>query len=386
MTTHPLIEPLVAEMAAWRHHLHSIPELSLQETMTSAFVEKLCRGFGLAVTRFGPTGIVATIEGRQGPGRAIGIRAELDALPMVERGELVYASCHEGAMHACGHDGHMAMVLGAAKALSVDRDFSGRVHFIFQPAEEGGDGAAKMIAEGLFEKCPCDEIYALHNSTHPLGTVVVHRGVVASSHDRFSIQIEGRGGHAAVPHECRNPLSAAARIVVALESLPARVTDSRAPVVVTVGSVHGGTAGNIIPERAEILGGVRALDRDARARMEVEIRRHVESIARAESVNVELEYDAAYPVTQNAPDVAEHVISAAVSLFGHDAVVVDPKPELWSDDFGNMLNERPGCYFQLGQLDADHPLYCHHPDYDFNDLLLATGASLWVRLVEQRLR
>ena len=391
MIINPAIRALLPEMTRWRQALHAIPELGLQEVETAAKVAALCRGFGLTVTeRVGVTGVVATLQGRRAikgdeQCRSIGIRAELDALPMSETRPLPYASTRPSVMHACGHDGHMAMLLGAAKALAADSDFSGQVHFIFQPAEEGLGGALAMLADGLFDRFPCDEIYAMHNSAHDLGRVLVHHGVVAAAADRFVIIIKGQGGHAATPQDARNPLSAAARMLIALESLPARVTDARQPVVITLGSLNGGDAFNVIPAEAKLAGTVRALDMATRARMETEIRRQVTAIAAAEGVAVEIDYTSPFSVTRNTAPQADHVIAAATAIFGADQVVIDPPPEMGSEDFGFMLEKQPGCYFQLGQGDAEHQAYCHDVTFDFNDLALEPGASLWVRLVQDRL-
>ncbi len=386
MTLNPAVRQFVPDMTAWRRHLHSIPELGLEEVETAAEVARLCRSFGLRVTEgVGRTGVVASLQGRRGAGLSLGIRAELDALPMTELRNLPHASRRPGVMHACGHDGHMAILLGAARALAANPDFAGTVHFIFQPAEEGRGGAQAMLADGLFDRFPCDEIYALHNSAHPLGTVVVHHGVIAAAADRFEITLTGQGGHAATPHDARNPLSAAARILLALESLPARVADARLPVVVTVGALNGGSAFNVIPGQATMSGTVRALDMEARARVEAEIRRQVAGIAMAEGVVADLDYRSPFSVTRNTAPEADHVIAAARHLFGADLLLIDPAPEMGSEDFGFMLEQRPGCYFQLGQGDADHTAFCHDPRYDFNDRVLEAGASLWVRLVEARL-
>ena len=391
MIINAAIRALLPEMIGWRHALHAMPELGLREVATAARVAALCRSFGLTVTeRVGVTGVVATLQGRRAvkggePGRSIGIRAELDALPMTEAQTLPYASKRPGVMHACGHDGHMAMLLGAAKTLAAEADFAGQVHFIFQPAEEGLGGALAMLADGLFARFPCDEIYALHNSAHPLGRVLVHHGVVAAAADRFVITIKGQGGHAATPQDARNPLSAAARMLIALESLPARVTDAREPVVVTLSALNGGDAFNVIPAEAKLAGTVRALDMATRVRMETEIRRQVTAIAAAEGVAVEIDYTSPFSVTRNTAPQADHVIAAATAIFGADQVVIDPPPEMGSEDFGFMLEQRPGCYFQLGQGDAEHLAYCHDVTFDFNDLALGLGASLWLRLVQDRL-
>jgi amidohydrolase len=375
-----------AEMVAWRRNFHAAPELGLEERETAARVAELCHGFGLDVTEgVGGTGIVATLRGRRGDGLSLGLRAELDGLPIAEAVDRPHASTRAGVMHACGHDGHMAMLLGAARALAGRPDFAGTVHFIFQPAEEGLGGALAMLEDGLFDRFHCDEIYALHNCDAPLGQVIVHHGAMAAAADRFDIALAGQGGHAAEPHRARNPLPAAARLLLALESLPARISDARRPAVLTVGALNGGHAFNAIPATVRLAGTIRALDEEARAALETALRRQVAAQAEAEGLTVTLDYRSPFPVTRNATAPADHVIAAARELLGDAAVTVDPLPEMGSEDFGFMLAERPGCCFLVGQADEHHRAVCHDPRYDFNDRLLAIGAALWVRLVERRL-
>lgn len=375
----------VPDMTGWRRSFHASPELGFEEKETAAKVADLCRGFGLDVaTGIGGTGIVATLHGRHGQGVNIGLRAELDALPMTETKPRPHASRHPGVMHACGHDGHMAMLLGAARALAADPDFAGTVRFIFQPAEEGLGGARAMLADGLFERFPCDEIYAVHNCDAPLGRVIVHHGAMAAAADSFEITLTGQGGHAAEPHRARSPLAAAARLLLALESLPARVTDARCPCVLTVASLNAGSAFNVIPDTARLTGTVRALDEDARATLEAALRRQAAAIAEAEGLSVDVDYRSPFPVTRNTHQEAAHVIAAARDLFGEAMVSIDPPAEMGSEDFGFLLEQRPGCCFLLGQGDDEHRAVCHDTAYEFNDRLLEIGASLWVRLVERR--
>jgi amidohydrolase len=380
------VRQLVPDMTGWRHHLHSIPEIGFQETQTAAFVAELLLAFGLEVTQgVGGTGVIGTLRGRLGAGPSLGLRAELDALPMQEARALPHASRIANRMHACGHDGHMTMLLGAAKALAASPDFAGTVHFIFQPAEEGLGGARAMIADGLFERFPCDEIYALHNSERPLGVVDVHHGAVAASADRFAIELFGRGGHAAYPHLAINPLPAAASLLLALQTLPARINNAMVPSVVTVASINAGEAFNVIPASVRMTGTVRALDSDVRQALETSIRRQVEAHALADTLDFTLDYATLFGVTVNNPVQADYFISVARDVVGDGNVVVDPPPEMGSEDFCYMLDERPGCYFLLGQADEEHGAALHDTHYDFNDRLLPIGASLWVRLVEQRL-
>ena len=382
----PSVRQLVHDMTAWRHHMHTHPEIGFEETGTAAFIAERLRAFGLDVVEgIGGTGVVGTLHGRKGPGQSIGLRAELDALPIQEVQPRPYASRMPNRMHACGHDGHMAMLLGAARALSASPDFSGTVHFIFQPAEEGLGGAKAMVADRLFERFPCDEVYALHNSERPLGVVEVHHGAVAASADKFAVTLSGKGGHAAYPHLTVNPLPAAASLLLALQSLPARVNNAMNPAVVTVASINAGEAFNVIPASVRMTGTVRTLDKDSQRALEAAIRRQVEAHATAESLTAQLDYETLFGVTVNNPAEADHVISAARGVVGEDRVTVDPPPEMGSEDFCYMLDERPGCYFLVGQADGDHAAALHDDNYDFNDRLLPIGASIWVNLVEHRL-
>jgi amidohydrolase len=386
MRVEPVPDAAVAEMTGWRHAFHAAPELGFREHATAARVATICRGLGLDVAEgVGGTGVVATLAGAGGPGPTLGLRAELDALPIAEAVARPHGSTRPGIMHACGHDGHMAMLLGAARLLAARRAFTGTVRFLFQPAEEGLGGARAMLEDGLLDRFPFDEVYALHNCDAALGQVIVHHGVVAAAADRFEITLTGRGGHAAEPHRALNPLPGAARLLLALESLPARVTDARHPAVLTVGALNGGDAFNVIPDRARLAGTVRALEEGARAALEAAVRRQVQAQAAAEGLAATLDYVSPFPVTRNDPAAADHVIAAARDLLGAAAVTVDPPPEMGSEDFGFLLAERPGCLFLMGQGDEAHRAVCHDPRYDFNDRLLAPGAALWVRLVERRL-
>lgn len=382
----PSVQQLVHDMTAWRHYMHANPEIGFEETGTAAFIAERLSAFGLDVVEgIGGTGVVGTLRGRKGPGRSIGLRAELDALPIQEVQPHPYASRVPNRMHACGHDGHMAMLLGAARALSASPDFAGTVHFIFQPAEEGLGGAKAMIADGLFERFSCDEIYALHNCERPLGTVEVHHGAVAASADKFVIELAGRGGHAAYPHLSVNPLPAAAGLLLALQSLPARINSAMNPAVVTVASINAGDAFNVIPASVRMTGTVRTLDKDSRRALEAAIRRQVEAHAAAESLTARFDCQTLFGVTVNNPAEADHVIFAARSVVGDELVAVDPPPEMGSEDFCYMLDERPGCYFMVGQADDEHGATLHDNKYDFNDRALPIGASIWVSLVEHRL-
>jgi len=380
------VQQLETEMTAWRRHLHANPELGFEEFETARFVADKLGSWGIETTEgVGRTGVVGTLRGRLGAGRSLGIRADMDALPMTEARPLPHASRIPGRMHGCGHDGHTSMLLGAAWALSRSPDFAGTVHFIFQPAEEGRGGARAMLNDGLFERFPCDEVYALHNSERPLGEIAVHHRTVAAAADRFEIVVQGRGGHAAMPHLAINPLPIAARIMLAIEALPGRLTDAHSPAIVTVASLRAGEAFNTIPDTAFLTGTVRTFDARVQTTLETAIRRIAKNEAEAFGACVDIRYESPFAPTINTPAEADIMIAVAGEVMGHDRVVVDPPPEMGSEDFCYMLEQRPGCYFLLGQADDAHQAAAHDTNYDFNDATLAIGASLWVRLVERRL-
>ncbi|MBX3583432.1 MAG: amidohydrolase [Rhizobiaceae bacterium] len=380
------IGALKADMTAWRRHLHARPELGFEELETAHFVAEKLRGFGMEVyENIGRTGVVGTLKGRHGGGPSIGLRADMDALPMTEARALPHASRVQGRMHACGHDGHMATLLGAAAVLSLDRAFAGTLHFIFQPAEEGRGGALAMLEDGLFERFPCDEIYAYHNSERPFGQVVIYDDVVAAAADRFTITIHGRGGHAATPHLAVDPLPIAARILLAIEALPGRLTNVASPAVVTVGSLHAGEAFNTIPDKATLVGTVRCFDDEIRSQLEATIRRVAESEASMCGARADIAYETLFAATVNTAAHAGFVENAASEIVGAGAIVRNPAPELGSEDFSFMLQRRPGCYFLIGQGDPDHQAVAHDVNYDFNDGILPIAAGIFVRLVEQRL-
>ncbi|MBW7922652.1 MAG: amidohydrolase [Rubellimicrobium sp.] len=386
MDLHPDALRLANRMRDWRQRLHMIPEGGFEEVETARFVAEQLRGFGLdPVTGVAGTGIVVTIEGRGGPGPVIGLRAELDALPMTEAGHAAHASRRAGWMHGCGHDGHMAMLLGTACALAEAPGFAGTLRLIFQPAEEGLGGAKAMLADGLFTRFPCDEIYALHNTEWPLGQVGVHHGAVAAAADRFEIVVHGSGGHAAAPHLACDPIPVAARILLAIEALPGRLTDCRDPAVVTVGAFHAGEAFNTIPATATLVGTVRTLSRATQDSIEAAARRIARAEADAVGARVEIAWERPFAPTINSAAQADTVIAVAREVVGEENLLVDPPPELGSEDFCFMLEERPGCYFLLGQADDAHTAVTHDVHYDFNDEALVIGTSLWLRLVEHRL-
>ena len=383
---HPVIQKLESEMTAWRRRLHARPELGFEETEKARFVGDKLRSFGIETTEgIGRTGVVGTLNGRLGAGETLGLRADMDALPMQEARPLPHASTSPGRMHACGHDGHVATLLGAAAALARAPDFAGTVRFIFQPAEEGLGGALAMLDDALFDRFPCDRIFAFHNSERPLGQVVIYHNVVAAAADRFKITIRGRGGHAATPHFAIDPIPIAARILLAIEALPGRMTEAASPAVVTVGAIHAGDAFNIIPDTATMIGTVRCFDEQVRATLEASIKRITEGEAALYGASAEVAYQTLFAVTVNDAEQARRLGNAAAEVVGADRIVWNPAPELGSEDFSFMLQRRPGCYFLIGQGDSEHGAVCHDTQYDFNDRVLAIGASIWVRLVEREL-
>lgn len=372
------------EMVAWRHHLHQAPELSFRETSTAAFIAARLREFGLQVrTGLGGTGVVGTL--RRGAGeRAIALRADMDAVCAEESGERPYRSRNPGAAHACGHDGHMSMLLGAARLLSSRRDFDGIVHFIFQPSEENDGGARRMIADGLFREFPVEAVYGLHNWPDlPAGRIAVRPGPVMAGSDRFEITVTGRGCHAAMPHQGVDPILAAAQIVTALQSIVSRSMDPLESAVVSVTQVHAGDIWNVIPDTAVLRGTVRTFAPAVRDLVEARIQAIAASIARAAGANAEAVYTRGYPPTVNSPDEAAIAAAAARRVVGDGNVETEYAPSMAAEDFSDMLEQVPGCYAWLGahRDDAHRPL--HNPSYDFNDAVLCTGAAYWVAIVEQ---
>ena len=374
------IADLQPDMQQWRRHLHAHPELGFEEHDTARFIAELLRSWGIETHEgVGRTGVVGVL--RRGAGnRSIGIRADMDALPMTEARALPHASRHAGRMHACGHDGHMTMLLGAACVLARDGGFSGTLNFIFQPAEEGLGGARAMLADGLLARFPCDAVYALHNSERTLGEVAVHEGAVAAAADRFEIVIRGRGGHAATPHLAIDPLPIAARLLLDIEALPGRLTNVISPAIVTVGSFKAGEAFNTIPDSARLTGTVRCFDQSVRQQLEREIISRAKALAGMHGAVAEVNYESPFAPTINTASHAATVATVAEGIVGPGRVIRNPDLEMGSEDFSFMLEQKPGCYFLLGQADAAHEAAAHDPNYDFNDALLPIGASIWAAL------
>lgn len=380
------IGPLVNDMTAWRRRFHQNPELGFQEIQTSRFVADQLRGWGIEThVGLGGTGVVGVIRGDR-PGPGIGLRADMDALPIQEQGHAAHRSVQPGCMHACGHDGHTAMLLGAARVLARRRNFAGTVHLIFQPAEEGLGGARAMIAAGLFEQFPCESVFALHNAPPlPLGTAAVHSGPACAGAARFTISVRGQGGHAATPHLTASPLSAAAALVPLIEAVPARRIQASAMAVMTVASINGGEAFNVVPDLVTLTGTARAFDAATMRLLETELDRLCAGVGASHGVQAELSFEVLFPATVNDAGQARIAADALTDILGAGAVLRDMPPVTGSEDFAYMLERLPGAYVLLGtQVSEDTPML-HSPDYDFEDRLLPVGASFFLKMVDLKL-
>ncbi len=374
------------ELVALRRDLHTHPEIGLEEVRTSDIVARRLSELGYAVHRgLATTGVVATLKVGTGR-RSVGLRADMDALPIFEETGLPYASAHSGLMHACGHDGHTAMLLGAAEMIAGRRNFDGTVHLIFQPAEENAGGAKIMVEEGLFDRFPCDAVYALHNDpSQPFGTFVVRDGPIMAAVDEAYVTIQGVGGHGAEPQETRDPIVAGAGIVMALQTIVSRDIHPMDPAVVTVGAFNGGAVSNVIPDRVKLVIGVRSFDPRARDLLERRIREVVAGQAASYGLTASVDYRRSYDATFNHAAETAVLRGLATRFAGADKVVEMARPSMGSEDFAYMLKAVPGSYFFLGAgVDGSRPL--HHPGFDFNDDLLPIGAAFWTELVEDVLK
>lgn len=376
-----------AEMTAWRRDFHAHPEIGFEEVRTSGIVAEKLQSWGIPIERgFGKTGLIGVIEGRPG-NRKIGLRADMDALPMPELNDFAHRSTNENRMHACGHDGHTTMLLGAARYLAETRNFSGTVHLIFQPAEEGLTGAAEMLRDGLFEKYPCDEVYGIHNAWNlPLGTAAIRPGTVLAAVDYFTLVLKGRSSHAAQPHMGLDPLPCAVQVYTALQALVSRRMDPHDTVVLSIGQFNAGTSQIVIPETVEMRGTIRTLRPGTRKAMDELFHQTVHGLAAAHGVEVVLDYKRSYPPTVNTAEQASAFAAAARDVVG-DALIKTDLPSLTAgEDFAYYLEKAPGAFMLLGQSTPDRPTVpVHNGHYDFNDDLLPIGASCFARLVEQLL-
>lgn len=379
------IEQELPELVSWRRDIHAHPELAFEERRTAHFVTERLRSFGFTeIHTLAGTGVVATL--RNGEGGAVGLRADLDALPMDEGNTFEHRSTHSGCFHGCGHDGHTVMLLGAARHLSRTRRFQGTVNFIFQPAEESAGGGRVMVEEGLFDRFPCDEVYALHNwPSLPAGTIAVRSGAVMASTDRWDLTVVGKGGHAAFPHQTIDPIFVATQIVSSWQALISREIAPTTPAVLSTTKFHAGSAYNVIPERAVLSGTVRALDERVREALERRLEVVAINVAAAFGAKVHLEYIPGYPCTVNDEACAAFAAGVAASLVGSERVLESEPPSMGSEDFAYMAQRCPAAYIWLGQSDAGHASGLHNPHYDFNDSVLSLGAALHVGLVEAKL-
>ncbi len=377
-----------AELTAWRRHLHSHPELAYEEVETAAFVAERLRGFGVDEVHegIGKTGVVAVIRAGTSD-RRIGLRCDMDALPISEATGLPHASTRAGKMHACGHDGHTAMLLGAARYLAETRNFDGTVYLVFQPAEEGRAGARAMLDDGLLERFPLTDIYGLHNwPALPTGSFAMCQGPAMAASDEFKITVEGRGCHAAMPHFGRDPVTVAAQIVTGLQLIVSRETDPLDNAVLSVTRIRAGHAFNVIPETAELVGTVRSFKAATRDRIETRLGEVASGIARSFGLAAEIGYRRGYPPTVNHPREAAIGAAAAALVVGDDKVERNPQPVMGAEDFAFMLEAVPGSYIWMGSGNDDGaPALLHSPYYDFNDEALPIGVSYWAKLVETRL-
>ena len=374
----------VGEFVALRRDIHRHPELAFEEHRTAALVADKLEGWGYAVTRgVGGTGVVGTLVRGSGR-RRLGLRADMDALPIQEATGKPWQSVHDGVMHACGHDGHTTILLGAAQHLAQTRRFSGTVHLVFQPAEEAGkgSGAQRMIEDGLFERFPCDAIFGLHNSPGvPTGTFGFMHGASMAASDSCRITVHGRGGHAARPHQAVDPILIAGSLVVALQSVVSRNIDPRHTAIVTIGSMHSGSAYNVIPDSATLGLSIRSFDAEVRNHLEQRIRALVTAHVAGYGGEVTIDYERGYPVVVNTGPETEFARQVAEELVGPERVISPFPPVTGSEDFAYYLEKKPGCFLRLGN-GADSPML-HNPRYDFNDELLTVGAAYWTRLAER---
>ena len=379
------VADLHAEITAWRRDLHAHPELQYDVHRTAASVAEKLKTFGCdeVVTGIGKTGVVGVIHGRAPGAKVVGLRADMDALPIEEATALPYKSTVPGKMHACGHDGHTAMLLGAAKYLADTRNFAGTAVMIFQPAEEGGAGAKAMLRDGLFDRFGIQEVFGMHNYPGmPVGQFAIRSGPLMASTDSIAIKLEGKGSHAAWPHLGIDPVLVGAQIVTALQSIVARNVDPLESAVISICVFQAGQADNVIPQTATLRGTVRSLSPEVREMLKTRVREVVEGTAKLHGAKAELSYSTGYPVLVNDEARAAFAASVAAEIAGKDKVDRDTPPLMGAEDFAYMLEERPGAFIYVGNGDS---AMLHHPAYDFNDEAIPVGTSYWVRLAESAL-
>jgi amidohydrolase len=380
------VQDLVADAQTWRRDIHQNPELLYDVGLTAKYVADRLSAFGCdeVKTSIGRTGVVGVIRGAKGgSARAIGLRADMDALPIEEATNLPYRSRIPGKMHACGHDGHTAMLLGAARRLAETRNFAGNAVVIFQPAEEGGAGAKAMIDDGLMDRFGIEEVYGMHNwPALPVGSFMLRKGPLLAAADEITITIEGHGGHAAMPHQCIDPVVAGAQIVLALQTIASRSVNPLDACVVSITRFEAGSASNIIPQSVRLNGTVRTLEAATRDLVEKRIHEISAGLATAAGATAHVEYRRGYPPTVNHPAQTEFAAAVARKVAGDAHVDPNVAPVMGAEDFSFMLEARPGAFIFLGNGDSAK---LHHPAYDFNDAALPYGMSYWVELVETAL-
>jgi hippurate hydrolase len=373
------------EVAGWRRHLHQTPELNFDVFKTAAFVTEKLKEFGCddVVTGLGKTGVVGIIHGRKGDGATIGLRADMDALPIDEITGKPYASTVPGKMHACGHDGHTAMLLGAAKYLAETRNFAGSVAVIFQPAEEGGGGGNEMVKDGMMDRFGISRVFGMHNMPSlPVGHFAIRPGPIMAATAEFTITVKGRGGHAAMPNGTIDPIVITSQLVTALQTITSRNADPVEALVVSVTKFHAGDAYNVIPEQAEIAGTVRTLKKEMATLAEQRIRAICAGVAATFGAEITVDYNANYPVTFNHPQETVFASDVAATIAGDAQVIRAMPPVMGGEDFSYMLEARPGAFIFIGNGDTAG---LHHPAYDFNDEAIPHGVSYWVRIAETAL-
>jgi amidohydrolase len=383
MNTIPALEANQAELTKLRRDIHQHPELAFEEHRTAKLVAEYLESLGIEVeTGIAGTGVVGSIQKGRG-NRAIGLRADLDALPIHEANDFAHASKHPGKMHACGHDGHTAMLLGAAKYLKEEAEFEGTVHLIFQPAEENEGGGRAMIEAGLFERFPVESVFGMHNIPGmPVGTFAIKSGPMMAAFDIFKVKVKGKGGHAAMPQFTVDPIIVASKIVEAYQTIVSRFIDPQQPAVLSVTQFHGGDAFNVIPDEVEIAGCTRCFSPKVQALLESKMKQMAENICAAFGATMEFTFEKRYPPTVNSAAEAEIAGQVAASIVGAGKVNLNPTPAMGSEDFAFMLQEKPGSYIWIGNGDGEGSCSVHNPGYDFNDDVLPIGASYWVKLAE----
>ena len=376
------IETYVDLMKSWRRDIHAHPETAFEEVRTSALVTEQLKSFGMKVhTGLAKTGVVGVLENGEGP--SIGLRADMDALFMDELTGLEYASTHQGKMHACGHDGHTAMLLGAAKYLSETKNFQGRVVFIFQPAEEGEGGAKTMVEEGLFERFPVDGVYGLHNwPGMDVGTFAVTPGPIMAAYTSFEARIQGQGAHGGMPHLGVDPVVVASQIITAWQGIVSRTIDPQDAGVISVTQIHAGDAYNVIPDSVELKGAIRSFREDVGDHLWTRMNELASGICSGYGADFTMERHRSYPATINSDTESGLAAMAAAEVVGHENVDHHPVPSMGAEDFAYMLDACPGSYVWMGIGPGEGGCLLHNPKYDFNDDALAVGASYWVKLVE----